>query len=598
EAELRRLFATDRDNARLKDPYVGLVDVFGPNTDRIKKIHARTVKDDDDLRKHHVMPLDEEARKKDGELAMAPSLEEFKTRWAIFSEGALSQLTNWDNVVAAGGSVLACLAPLPEHVVKQGSKRALRKYYHSEAYPASDVDLFLYGLTPEKAEEKCLEIYNAVRDSVPWEVCAIRTKNAVSIHCQYPYRPVQIVLRIYQSPAEILAGFDVDSACVAFDGTRVLAAPRAVLALMTQCNRVAMDRRSPSYEVRLAKYAARGFEIQVPDLRREDFDPTIFERALTRVAGLARLLVLEKLATQEARDGYLNLRRRMRGRPNSSRRQIRRDARLRGDLKAAAEFGGLQMSEYDVMFHIPYGPGINAKRICKMVYQTDLGMNSTFNPKNKGRRLHRHPAFFGSMKEALEDCCEYCPTPETDEEKEMFAKEQEQYITGRITFLQEDPGRQSITGSFHPIDSGEWSEQAYLKPLAKLFSYIASHNRTACNDFLKRNADAINTRDHLGRTPLQFALLCSAEEICLELIEQGGRMTSRMVDGRCSLHLAAQMGLPKVIKALLEKSEKNKAEKEAKEKEAKENEGKDKDVEMKDKEDEVGLSFECGGDRR
>lgn len=80
---------------------------------------------------------------------------------------------------------------------------------------------------------------------------------------------------MYQSPAEILAGFDIDSACVAFDGTRVLAAPRAIVALMTQSNRVSMDRRSPSYEVRLAKYASRGFEIHVPDLRREDLDPTV-----------------------------------------------------------------------------------------------------------------------------------------------------------------------------------------------------------------------------------------------------------------------------------------------------------------------------------
>ncbi|KAG8952590.1 hypothetical protein FRC04_003951 [Tulasnella sp. 424] len=588
EADLRRLFATDRSNSRLKDPHVGLVDVFGHNTDRIKRIHARAIKDDDDdLRKYHVMPLDNNARRKDGELSMASSLEDFKTRWAIFSEGALSQLTNWNNVVAAGGSVLACLAPLPEHVVKQDSKRAIRKYYHSEAYPASDVDLFLYGLTPEQAEEKCIEIYKAVRDSVPWEVCAIRTKNAVSIHCQYPYRPIQIVLRIYQSPAEILAGFDVDSACVAYDGTRVLAAPRAIMALMTQCNRVAMDRRSPSYEVRLAKYAARGFEIHVPDLRREDFDPTIFERALTRVAGLARLLVLEKLGTQDARDGYINQRRQMRGRPNVlSRRQMRRDRRLRGDLKAAAEFGGLQMSDYDVMFHIPYGPGYNAKRICKMVYQTDLGMNSTFNPKNQGRRLHRHPAFFGNMNQALDDCCHFCPLPETDEEKEMFEKDQEQFLTGRVTFIQDDPGRQSITGSFRPIDSGEWSEQAYLKPLVKLFSIIVSHDRPACNDFLKRNAEAIKTRDHLGRTPLQFALLCSAEDICLDLIEQGARMTSRMVDGRCSLHLAAQMGLPTVVKALLERSERNKLEKEVKEKEAKEKE-KNKNIEMKDQDDEV-----------
>ncbi|KAG8950958.1 hypothetical protein FRC04_007022 [Tulasnella sp. 424] len=592
EADLRRLFATDRTNARLNDPYVGLVDVFGQNTDRIKKIHARAVKDDDDLRKHHVMPLDDDTRRKDGELSMASSLEDFKTRWAIFSEGALSQLTNWNNVIVAGGAVVACLAPLPEYVVKQGSKRALRKYYHSEAFPASDVDLFLYGLTPAEAEEKCIEIYNAVRDSVPWEVCAIRTKNAVSIHCQYPYRPIQIILRIYQSPAEILAGFDVDSTCIGFDGTRVVAAPRAVLALMTQCNRVAMDRRSPSYEVRLAKYAGRGFEIHVPDLRREDFDPTIFERALTRIEGLALLLVLEKLATQEARDGYLNQRRRMRGRPNISRRQRRRDKRLNGDLKSAADFAGLQMSEYDVMFHIPYGPGINAKKVCRIVYQTDLGMNSTFNPKNKGRRLHRHPAFFGNIKEALEDCCEYCPLPETDEEKEIFEKEQEQFITGRVAFMQENPGRQSITGSFHPIDSGEWSEQAYLKPLAILFSHIASHNRAACNDFLKRNADAIKTRDHLGRTPLQMALLCTSEDICLDLIEQGARMTSRLVDGRCSLHLAAQMGMLKVIKALLEKSEKNKLEKEAKEKETKEKGKQDKEVAMKAQEDEIRDSSE------
>ncbi|KAG8904230.1 hypothetical protein FRC00_014169 [Tulasnella sp. 408] len=174
----------------------------------------------------------------------------------------------------------------------------------------------------------------------------------------------------------------------------------------------------------------------------------------------------------------------------------------------------------------------------------------------------------------------------------MFEKEQEQFITGRVSFMQEDPGRQSITGSFHPIDSGEWSEQAYLKPLAKLYSYIAAHNRPECNEFLKRNAEAINTRDHLGRTPLQFALLCSAEDICLDLVELGGRMTARMVDGRCSLHLAAQMGLSKVVKALLERSEKNKAENEAKEREAKEKERKEKDVQMKDRDDEIRDSSE------
>jgi len=38
------------------------------------------------------------------------------------------------------------------------------------------------------------------------------------LSAQYPYRSVQIVLRLYHSPAEILAGFDIDAPCCAYDG--------------------------------------------------------------------------------------------------------------------------------------------------------------------------------------------------------------------------------------------------------------------------------------------------------------------------------------------------------------------------------------------
>ncbi|KAG9000610.1 hypothetical protein FRB93_012622 [Tulasnella sp. JGI-2019a] len=596
EAALRRLFATERDHKRLQNPCVGLVDVFGANTECIRHIRAREVNGEDDLHAKYLMALDGNTRREDGELAMAQTFEDFKARWTIFSEGALSQLADWTGVIAAGGSVLACLAPLPDRVVEQGSKRAIRKYYHAEAYPASDVDLFLYGMTPEQAEEKCKAIFAAVRDSVPWEVTSVRTKNAVSIHCQYPYRSIQIVLRLYQSPAEVLAGFDVDSSCVAFNGNSVLATPRAIMALMTQANQVAMDRRSPSYEVRLAKYSQRGFEIHVPDLKRDDVDPTIFERALSRVPGLARLLVLEKLSTQEARDNFLGKRRVMRGRPSdTSSRSRRRDRRLMGDLKADAEFGGLQMNDYDVAFHIPYGPGIDARKIEKMVYQTDLGMNSTFNPKNKGRTLHRHPAFFGTMDEAIEDCCEHCRAPETEEEEKTFAEESEQFITGRIAFIQEDPGRQSITGSFHPIDEGEWSDQAYIKPVTRLFTSISAHDRVAVADFVKKNADSIKWRDHVGRTALQFAIQCSARDICKDLIQAGSRMTARVVDGRTSLHLACQLDdMGDVVTAMLAKSEQTKKEVEEQEKAkaAAEGEKAGGDVEMKGEEDKVQDSSE------
>jgi hypothetical protein len=83
------------------------------------------------------------------------------------------------------------------------------------------------------------------------------------------------VLRLYSSPAEILAGFDIDAPCCAYDGNRVWMNPRAIVANMRQCNTVDMTRRSPSYEIRLAKYAARNFEVYVPNLRRLDVDPTV-----------------------------------------------------------------------------------------------------------------------------------------------------------------------------------------------------------------------------------------------------------------------------------------------------------------------------------
>jgi hypothetical protein len=55
---------------------------------------------------------------------------------------------------------------------------------------------------------------------------------------------------------------------------------------------------------------------------------------------------------------------------------MRRRRRLvKGDLKAAEEqFGGLTSSDYGTTaFHIPYGPGFDAKRLEKLIYKTDLG---------------------------------------------------------------------------------------------------------------------------------------------------------------------------------------------------------------------------------
>ncbi|KAG6805240.1 hypothetical protein H0H92_016135, partial [Tricholoma furcatifolium] len=113
EADLRKLFATDKANYRLFDPLVGLVDVFDAPED-IRRTRARVVTDECELSSKYIMPLVEADRRKERTPCMVADLEEFRRYWAVFTEGSLSQLLDWNNVVAAGGSVLACLTPLPD----------------------------------------------------------------------------------------------------------------------------------------------------------------------------------------------------------------------------------------------------------------------------------------------------------------------------------------------------------------------------------------------------------------------------------------------------------------------------------------------------
>ena len=122
--------------------------------------------------------------------------------------------------------------------------------------------------------------------------------------------------------------------------------------------------------------------------------------------------------------------------------------------------------------------------------------------------------------------------------------------------MQENPGRQVITGSFKPIDVGEWSAQVYIGQTERIFAAIAAHDRTTVADMIKEGVD-VNRRDHVGRSPLHFAILCNAKDIAFDLVDAGARMTARLVDGRSSLHLAIQHDQATVVRKLLERSAQN-----------------------------------------
>jgi ankyrin repeat protein len=72
------------------------------------------------------------------------------------------------------------------------------------------------------------------------------------------------------------------------------------------------------------------------------------------------------------------------------------------------------------------------------------------------------------------------------------------------------------------------------------------------------DGEDVNLRDQVGRTPLHVAIMSNSVEVGCTLIDTGARMTARLVGGRTSLHLAAQMGQVSLVKKILERSAYNK----------------------------------------
>ncbi|CAI6337715.1 unnamed protein product [Periconia digitata] len=564
DASIREVFAQEPDHPALTDDHLNIVPVYAGFEDKVK-IRARDpATQSDEERERYVMPLDDADRRPTGSPAIAKSIDEFKQNFSIFCEQSLADL-NWSNVVAAGSAVVTSLLPVPDEY--KSSKRALRQYYHEILAPASDVDLFIYGLSEEDAVKKILEIEQCVKDSILTEITTVRTKNAITIASQYPTRHIQIVLRIYKSVAEILTGFDVDCSCAAYDGKQVWAAPRALTAYMSQINTIDLTRRSPSYENRLSKYSHRGFEVYWPLLERSRVDPTIFERHFGRTVGLARLLVLERLPSKTEREDYMDERRRERGRPAINRNTYYNAG---DNIKEAHEDEVAEWVEQEDVsnyhtFTIPYGKKYHAKKIEKLLYAKDILLNAEWNKKkDREVNLHRHPAFFGYAKDVIHDCCGFCPEPVTPEEKEAAEEEGKIYVSGEVTFIKDDPGRQAI-GSFNPITDDDWTEMAYVGNTARLCQAIVDQDLEHVQDWLAQEGSDPNCRDYTGRTPLHLAVMSSSPEIVQALIDHDARLVARLADGRTALHLAAARGNAEIVRMIMQRSEKNEEEESKKE---------------------------------
>ena len=80
-------------------------------------------------------------------------------------------------------------------------------------------------MSDEAANELLEHVYAVVQANSDSPVVAVRAQNACTFAVGWPRRHIQVVLRKYLSPAEVLLGFDLDASSVGYDGSRVWAQP-------------------------------------------------------------------------------------------------------------------------------------------------------------------------------------------------------------------------------------------------------------------------------------------------------------------------------------------------------------------------------------
>lgn len=326
--------------------------------------------------------------------------------------GGLLNFIDWNNVALAGGSVSNMI--------------------NANCNPDNDLvdlDLFIHGLNPDEARNKIYELVGDIRDAMSrYMQCrftAVKNKYVLSLipnKVEYRVLKVQIMFRIYNSIHEILAGFDVDSCCVAYDGKNVYLTERSLNAFNTGYNVVDMGRRSPSYEHRLCKYSKRGFGVYVPFEYRSKYNKMFF---LNRyVKGLERLLYITKFNRRDEFMSFLAMVTR------------RLSIRFRGGASSSYDQQAVALED------------TKTRDIRSFIAKFNRGVSDEF----------RYDIIEFSFKPAV-------AVPARDESDSESADDSTE-ATGSanpladVEFMVTNPGQQ-LTGSFNPITKEDWINPDY-----------------------------------------------------------------------------------------------------------------------------------------
>ncbi|KAL6076304.1 Ankyrin [Balamuthia mandrillaris] len=420
ENEARNKFAENPNSYDLRDPHLLLFDVFDGSHD-----WSFTEQTSEEKAVPKILTQWQDTSLSGS--TIVPNFQTFESNWESFTNGMFKGL-DWNNVFVAGGAVLANLIN-PDHTGTLG-------------YQSSDIDIFLYGIDDQyRANQKLKEIYEVVRRNTGvQEENIIKTLRTVTIINSYPNRHIQIILRLYKSPAEVLLGFDIDCCTFGFDGKNVWAMERGYRALTKRYNLVNPTRRSSTYESRLLKYAKRGFIVAVPNLDKARVDKdNLFQKNAWEASGLGKLLIYDHQSSNPFAFGGFR----------------RRGRKAKEDEEA---------SDYNPEVSIPWGPGWFVNKIMAKLkaqqrahYFANLfrakkyGLSTSDVQENDSTRL-----FIGDVSAVLDKVDWVTQSPAYQDIDQDFRR------------------KKLLTGSFTPSLSLPWEDGVYIGAPSTSLSAVSS----------------------------------------------------------------------------------------------------------------------------
>ncbi|KAJ7809075.1 hypothetical protein B0H14DRAFT_2867864 [Mycena olivaceomarginata] len=110
---------------------------------------------------------------------------------------------DWSNVFVAGGIVLGTLLSVD---TADGQLR------RDPRWASSDIDVYIYGLSPKEANEKVKHLFDTFCANLPPNApkLVVRNSTTITFYSQYPLRRIQVVLKLVESPKTVLLNFDLD----------------------------------------------------------------------------------------------------------------------------------------------------------------------------------------------------------------------------------------------------------------------------------------------------------------------------------------------------------------------------------------------------